>query len=148
MKANPLPDLDCACANLRRAARLVTQLYSHEMGGQLEPTQFALLTALDRLPGSSHVALGEALGLDKTSLSRNLRLMERNGWVQVAESEDLRRRGYRLTTSGRRLLTATKPRWKQAQSKLRNLVTSEDWETMQRLLVRVASAARQAQGRA
>jgi hypothetical protein len=56
---NPLPDLGCACANLRRAARLVTQLYSHEIGPEVEPAQFSLLLALHRIPGASQAPLGE-----------------------------------------------------------------------------------------
>src|SRR5580704_11887816 len=87
-----LPDIHCACAGIRRAARLVTQLYSHEMGWNAEPAQFSLLSALERHPGARQAPLGRALGLDKTTLSRNLKLMQRNGWVEAVPGKDRRER--------------------------------------------------------
>jgi len=137
----PLPDLECACASARRAARLVTQLYGHEMGSEIEPTQFALLTALKHSPASRQILLGEILGLDKTSLSRNLRLMERNGWIELTDSSDLRQRGYHLTAAGSKILAATKPAWNRAQRKLRQAVTPAEWESMHKVLNHVAEAA-------
>ncbi len=139
-----LPDLGCACANIRRAARLVTQLYGHEMGGEIEAAQFSLLTMLSRRPGSSQAPLGRRLGLDKTTLSRNLTLMKRNGWIEHAKSEDHRERGYRLTTAGEKLLAATRPGWKRAQDKLRASLGSGEWESIQAMFGRVARAAKDA----
>jgi DNA-binding MarR family transcriptional regulator len=87
---NPLPDLGCACANLRRAARLVTQFYSHEIGPDVEPAQFSLLSVLHRNHRASQAPLGRALGLDKTTMSRNLGLMGTNGWIGLDSTEDRR----------------------------------------------------------
>lgn len=140
MTREALPDIECACANIRRAARLVTQLYSHEMGGEIEPTQFALLTVLEQQPGCRQALLGEMLGIDKTSLSRNLRLIDKNGWIERAESSDQRERGYHLTATGRKLLAATQPKWKRAQRKLRDAITPAEWETMHNVFDRVARA--------
>ncbi len=142
--ANSLPDLHCPCANLRRAARLVTQLYSREMGAAIEPPQFALLTALNTRPGASQSPLGRALGLDKTTMSRNLKLMEKNGWIIPSDSEDKRERGYHLTPAGQKILTATKPGWSRAQTKLRTAMSSADWETMSEIIGRVTEAAQSA----
>jgi DNA-binding MarR family transcriptional regulator len=140
-KSKSLPDLDCACANLRRAARLVTQLYSHEIGTEVEPTQFSLLTALDRHPGASQAPLGRALGLDKTTMSRNLRLMQRNGWIELALTDDGRERGYRLTPAGEKIFSAAKPGWMRAQAKLRAGLRTGEWETLLKASGRVAEAA-------
>jgi DNA-binding MarR family transcriptional regulator len=146
-EAAVLPDLGCACANIRRAARLVTQLYDHEMGGGIEPAQFSLLTMLSRRPGSSQAPMGRTLGLDKTTLSRNLTLMKKNGWIEHAKSEDHRERGYRLTMAGEKLLSATRPAWRRAQEKLRASLGPGEWETMQAMLARVARAATEARAR-
>jgi DNA-binding MarR family transcriptional regulator len=140
-----LPDLNCACAGLRRAARLVTQLYSHEMGGNVEPTQFALLSALSQLPGASRSPIGYALGLDKTTLSRNLRVMEKNGWIEPALSEDRRERGYRLTALGGKILAEAKPGWLRAQAKLRAAFDPGEWEETLKAFDRTAEAALAAQ---
>jgi len=136
-----MPGLACACAGVRRAARLVTQLYASEMGTRLEPSQFALLFALSRQPGCSQAALGRALGFDKTTLSRNLRLLLRNGWIEIAKAGDQRERGCRLTTAGKQLLASTRPGWKRAQAKLRAALAEGEWESMLQMFDRVARAA-------
>ena len=67
-------DLQCACATTRRAARSVTQLYDHHLKvGGVESTQFALLSTVEGLGPSSQATIGRALGLEKTTLSRNCR---------------------------------------------------------------------------
>jgi len=143
---HPLPDLECACANVRRTARLVTQLYSHEMGGNVEPAQFSLLTVLSRKPGASQAPLGRALGLDKTTLSRNLRLMEKNGWIVPVLTDDHRERGYQLTAAGQKILAEAKPGWSRAQAKLRAALKPGEWESLLEVFGRVAEAALAAQG--
>jgi DNA-binding MarR family transcriptional regulator len=138
---NPLPDLGCACANLRRAARLVTKLYSHEIGPDVEPPQFSLLSALHRNPGASQAPLGRALGLDKTTMSRNLRLMETNRWIELDSTDDRRERCYRLTPAGEKILSAAKPGWMRAQAKLRAAMETGEWENLSTTFGRVAEAA-------
>jgi len=137
----PLPDLDCACATIRRTARLVTQMYSRQMGSNLEPTQFALLTALSRRPGASQSGLGRALGLDKTTMSRNLRLMAKHGWIEVALTCDRRERGYLLTKPGNKALAAAKPGWERAQSRMRAGLKTGEWEEILKVFGRVAEVA-------
>jgi DNA-binding MarR family transcriptional regulator len=141
MRTDALPDLECACANVRRAARLITQLFGQEMGNNVEPSQFSLLTALSRKPGTNQALLGNILGLDKTSLSRNLRLMQKNGWIEGAVSKDRRERGYRLTAAGEKLLAETRTGWQRAQAKLRRAMTAAEWDNMQKTFGHAAAAA-------
>ena len=90
----------------------------------IEPSQFVLLSVLAHISREApQVMLGEALGYDKTTLSRSLRLMQKNGWVTVSSSKDARERGYRLTSQGARMLQAAKPRWQGAQDKVRGAMT-------------------------
>jgi len=138
----PEIDIDCACASVRRTARLVTRLYAQKMGKALEPTQFSLLSLLHRMPGRGQSVLAEAFGLDKTTLSRNLRLMEKSGWIEPVSSHDLRERGYRLTAKGNRLLARAKPGWQKAQDKLRAAMTPAEWDAMMKAFRIAAGAAR------
>jgi DNA-binding MarR family transcriptional regulator len=137
-------DIHCACASARRTARLITRLYAQEMGNAIEPTQFSLLTALHRMPGRGQSALAKAFGLDKTTLSRNLLLMQKSGWIDPVSSDDLRERGYRLTAKGNRLLAKATPGWQKAQDKLRAAMTPAEWEAMMTAFGVAAGAARSA----
>jgi DNA-binding MarR family transcriptional regulator len=140
-----LPELGCVCATVRRTARLVTQVYDAELRGLVDAPQFALLSALDRKPGCPQAALGRILGLDKTTLSRNLRILERNGWIEPAPAGDLRERGFVLSADGKRLLTAARPRWTRAQERLRSAMTPQQWDALWGAFRAVTEAARTVQ---
>jgi DNA-binding MarR family transcriptional regulator len=143
-----LPDIECACATVRRAARLLTQLYDEEFRGHLEASQFTLLTALEGQPGCNQSLLAKALGMDKTTLSRNLSLLARKGWIERQMATDQRERGFRLTPAGRRLLKTARPAWRRAQVRLRSTMTGEQWDQMQQVLRNLTNATHQALNKA
>jgi hypothetical protein len=118
-----LPDLTCACATARRASRLVTRRYDHHLRPfGLEATQYALLSMIEAQPGVRQIALGTTLGLEKATLSRNLGLMERKGWVE----------GMTLTAAGRDLVRRARVGWSAAQAELQGTLGDVDWDAMRR----------------
>jgi DNA-binding MarR family transcriptional regulator len=137
-----LPKLPCACANLRRAARAVTQLYAEEIRrGGLEATQFGLLEALEATGPISQGRLGHGLGMDSTTLTRTLALVRKRGWIEIESGADRRERILRLTPAGRRQLERARPHWQRAQQRLRRALGDGDWQQLQRVLFRVTEAA-------
>jgi DNA-binding MarR family transcriptional regulator len=135
----------CACATIRRASRAVTQLYDTWLRDHgIEGPQFALLAMLERLGECNQRTMGQRFDLDKTTLSRNLKLLKQRGWIQVAPGTDARERRVALTPDGRRRLAAARPAWRNAQSRLRSALHGHDWDTMLRVLDGVTHAARQA----
>ena len=141
-----LPDLPCACATTRRAARAITQLYDrrlHEAG--IEAAQFGLLAVLDRMPGTSQMVQGRLLAMDKTTLSRNFKLLKQRGWIEPSPGKDERERGYRLARAGRERLQAAKPLWKAAQDRLQSIVGPRAWKTTLETLRALTQAAHAAQ---
>jgi DNA-binding MarR family transcriptional regulator len=136
-----LPRFDCACATVRRAARLVTQLYDGELRPHLQASQYALLSALERRPGCNQSTLAAAAAFDKTTLSRNLGLMARNGWIERSAAVDPRERGFRLSPAGRRLLRAARPGWSRAQKRFQSAMNGEEWVSMWRTLDVLTNAA-------
>jgi DNA-binding MarR family transcriptional regulator len=141
IKTEILPDIECACASVRRAARLVTQLYDEEFRGHLEASQFALLSALEHQSDCNQSMLAKALGMDKTTLSRNLRLLAKKGWIERQTATDQRERGFRLTTAGRGLIKTARPAWRRAQARLRSAMTAEQWDQMRQAFRDLTSAA-------
>src|SRR5438046_7461249 len=101
----------CTCLRLRKDARRITQVYD----GYVEPfgltiTQFGLLAHLRVLDGISVGALAEKLVMDPTTLTRNLRPLEREGLVRLErDPADRRSRTLHLTDQGRETLRAARP---------------------------------------
>lgn len=144
--AAALTDLPCACATARQVARVLTQLYDGRLRSSgMEAPQFSLLMTLEKEGECSQVDLGRRYGLDKTTVSRNLKLLERNGWIESAAAKDKRKRQFVLTTAGRKRLEAAKPQWKKAQDELRSGMTEQQWDAMFQAFRTVARAAQSLQ---
>ena len=83
--------LGCACFNLRKAARAVTQLYDDALRpAGILATQLPLLIATGRLERVTISQLAEAMVMDRTTLTRNLRPLERDGLVRTKPGKDRR----------------------------------------------------------
>ena len=95
----------CACFNLRKATRVVTQLYDEALKpAGLRSTQFAVLAATRALGPVSVNQLAEWIVMDRTTLTRNLKPLERDGLIAVRAGDDLRVRQVSLTAKGRKTL--------------------------------------------
>jgi DNA-binding MarR family transcriptional regulator len=106
----------CLCSKARKAARAVTRFYDrHFAGTELEPGQFTLLVGIRLTEPVPMARLAEHLGLDRTTFTRNLGVLERDGLAIVARGDDARQRLISLTDEGRRRLKAAMPRWEEAQ---------------------------------
>ena len=113
----------CHCLAARKAARAITRLYEEKLRPYgLRATQFSVLAAL-ALKGATPVGeLAELLGLERTSLTRSAALLERDGWLGAARSDDARERLLRITPAGRRKLEEAFLAWQEAQETVsRNL---------------------------
>ncbi len=134
----PSPVLPCACANLRRAARAVTRIYSRELRATgLELTQYTLLMALNAMGETTQGGLGRLLALDTTTLTRMLRPLRRRGWITVHAGDDRRERLLQLTPFGRRKLGRSRRHWQRAQERLRKGLGEPAWSQMGKLLAEV-----------
>jgi DNA-binding MarR family transcriptional regulator len=134
--------LPCACANLRRAARIVTQRYDHELQrAGIKATQFTLLQALECAEGISQGRLGEVLGLDSTTLTRTLALLRRKGWTQGEVGDDRRQVRLTLTKEGKRKYQSALRYWQSAQKQLRRVLGEAGWNQIMEASTRAAALA-------
>jgi DNA-binding MarR family transcriptional regulator len=118
-EATDLLPLPCACANIRRLSRLVTRLYDGELrDSDLEVTQFGVLSALDRLGDATHGELARGFGMDSTTMTRVVAVLERRGWVGRRAGADKRQRICAITADGRRQVEAARVGWRRAQDRL------------------------------
>ncbi|WP_371355529.1 MarR family winged helix-turn-helix transcriptional regulator [Pseudomonas chlororaphis] len=129
----------CLCINLRRAARGVSRFYDGALDGfGINVAQYSLLSNLQRLDQPSISSLAEAMGLDRSTLGRNLRVLEGEGLVRLSEGEDQRNRIVQLTEEGQQRLLAALPAWEAAQQRLIDRLGAEKRETLLALLNELA----------
>jgi len=108
---------NCAGWNSRLAARRITQFLDRELAGTgLSTAQLGLLALIATIADDTLGALAERAGLEKSTLSRNLRTLDAAGLIEIATVEaDLRRRAVWLTEAGALQLEAALPVWRKAQ---------------------------------
>ena len=107
----------CNCFALRRSARITTQLYeSYLRPIGIKPTQFTILAILANTGPIPLTTLADMAALERTGLTRNLKVIEKNGWIETyADAKDKRIRLIKMTDSGMQKLNEAIPLWKQAQ---------------------------------
>lgn len=128
-------DSYCSCAVLRRAARRVTQSYDKALKpAGLRLTQYSVLANLSRHEGLSITELAERLAMDRTTLTRNLRPMEREGWITRAAGADKRSRAVGITASGRALFERAFPLWQEAERGFRRKMGRDTVAELRQLL--------------
>ncbi|MBU2467666.1 MAG: MarR family winged helix-turn-helix transcriptional regulator [Proteobacteria bacterium] len=121
----------CAAYNLRRASRLVTQAFDQALSPTgLKVTQFSLLVSFLLSPGSNMVQLAHWLGMDRTTLSRNLKVLEKRGLVEMVPGEDRREQQVRITPAGRKLFEQACPLWFRAQERVVGGIGHEKWSAL------------------
>lgn len=126
--------LPCMCANFRRTARALTQLYENALRPLgLRATQLTILQALSRAGEVSHRQLGEMLAMDSTSLTRTLAIMRRKGWIAERAGKDRRERRLRLSSAGEKQLEHVSPVWEKVQSRLRHKLGEQVWTQLPQL---------------
>jgi DNA-binding MarR family transcriptional regulator len=110
---------NCACFNVRKSARVLTKHYDDALQSlELKPTQFTILAILSSVDAITVTELADAMILDRTTLTRNLRPLEKQGMIQTGAGDDRRTRMISLTKKGLNKLEAAIPLWKHAQKEV------------------------------
>ena len=114
----------CAVAASRRTARRLTQFLTDRMKGlDLNVAQFSLMAQIAGASDDSLGGLAQRSGLDPSTLSRNLQVLERQGLIEMAADDaDSRRRSVWLTIAGARQLEAGLAAWRKAHDELAALI--------------------------
>ncbi|MDH3581912.1 MAG: MarR family winged helix-turn-helix transcriptional regulator [Hyphomicrobiales bacterium] len=141
LNPDPMAVANCTCFNLRKAARSVTQLYD----GALKPsglraTQFTLLCAIENNGPAGITELARVLVTDRTTLTRNLKPLIEKELIESVDSADRRERPVALTPKGHKVLSGALPLWRDAQTRVTNILGRGNWA---RLLGDLNDAVRQ-----
>jgi DNA-binding MarR family transcriptional regulator len=135
----------CACSQVRRLARKISSLYDAVLAPEnLTITQYSLLANIARAGQLGHTALADKLGMERTTLTRNLRPLARAKLVVVASGLDRRQHLLQLTATGKRKLYRSLPLWEEAQRRFLSHFGSKSIQDLRVLLGSAESAATKA----
>ena len=128
----------CVLDNARRAARAVSRHYDR-LARQVGMTagQFSVLVAIRQVRERTTADLAGRLSMDRTTLVRNVALLERDGLVVSALSKDGKAKRYSVTDKGEALLQEALPLWRKAQRDVQELLGADEFlktiKTLKRL---------------
>lgn len=121
----------CAGLNFRKVSRVVTQHFDEILRPSgLLITQFTVLVALAKVRAIAITKLAEILVMDRTTLTRNLKPMQREGWLEIEPGQDKRTRIVSLSPAGEVALAKALPLWRQAQMNVVELLGESRWNTL------------------
>jgi DNA-binding MarR family transcriptional regulator len=134
----------CLDYNLRKASRIAAQHYEEVMKPcGLRNTQFSLLVATCLMDKPLITDLAHTLAMDRTTVSRNVKPLQRDGLLSIVAGEDKRSRHIVLTEAGRQRLLQAIPLWQKAHQSLQQKVGLEN---AQQLLTTLNTFGRQLSG--
>jgi DNA-binding MarR family transcriptional regulator len=132
----------CACFQLRRTARAVTRLFDEVLQPcGLRSPQFVMLVAIRASGQPTLPALAKALGVERSTLTRNLASLQRSGLVERRSVPGSQMSSVLLTRKGLGVLAEGVPLWQKAQSRFVGALTKRPWEEMLPLLEDIQTAA-------
>ena len=128
----------CMGLHVRRASRILTQVYDAAFRpARLVLNQFTLLVAIHLFESVPITRLAQELFTDQTTLTRNIKLLEKRGLVAIHSGEDRRIRLVSLTVEGQIALEQALPLWEQAQTEVMQHFGQQKWQTLLSLLSEV-----------
>lgn len=130
-----LPEtVGCLCLASRRAARAITRKFDSALRVHgLKATQFSLLAALELKGPQTIGALAQFIGADRTTLTRNLALMEEQALVSIRNGEDARAHVVSIDRAGRQKLKGAFRAWSATQKQLTNALGADAAESLRRI---------------
>lgn len=121
----------CFAEQLRSANRAITRLYTEHLGdSEIGIAQLSLLIRLYYFGEITLSRLAQNLETDRTTLTRNVQILERSGHLEIVGGEDRRQRKVRLTDRGFESLKIAIPRWLKAQEALRLQLGDSLWNEL------------------
>jgi len=125
----------CMGMHVRRASRIMTQVYDAALRpAGLVLNQFTLLVSIHLFESTPITRLAQELFTDQTTLTRNLKLLEKRGLVAIKPGEDRRVKLVSLTTEGQSVLAQALPLWEQAQAEVMQHFGQQKWQMLLSLL--------------
>src|SRR6476469_7420038 len=132
----------CACHRIRAEARVVTRAYDAALRPVgVRATQLSVLLAVAAEDDMSITALAKFMGMDRSTLTRNLRPLEKEGLITLGDEGWRRSRTLEITKAGRSRLREALPLWNRAQQALKRRLGDRTWNAVHAVLDHLIRAA-------
>jgi MarR family transcriptional regulator, organic hydroperoxide resistance regulator len=124
-QSSPFP---CLCAVIRKTGRCLTKQYDHYLKPSgLKVTQYSMLVNILRNPGITVSELAKLLLMDQTTVTRNLRVLEKSGYIRInPDAADQRVKRIQVTDTGNAKLDEARPLWEIAQVEMVRILGREE----------------------
>ena len=133
----------CVCHNLRKTSRAITQFYDKLLAPSgVTITQLALLRAISIGNSSTISEISRQMYMDRTTLTRNLQLLEKQDFIQFESSIDRRKRIVTITSRGKAQITKALPLWEKAQGIIMEKFGKGNWRAIKMGLNEISDIAR------
>ncbi|WP_415238396.1 MarR family winged helix-turn-helix transcriptional regulator [Seleniivibrio woodruffii] len=130
----------CNCVNIRRASQAVTEIYDGYLSESgLKIGQFSMLRHISYMEPVNVSRLAEKMRLDRTTLVRGLKILEKEGYVADTSDAGTRSRSLKLTVEGHNVLAEAEPMWQAAQKHLEEHMGKDTLKDLVSLLSKLES---------
>ena len=121
----------CINFNLKKAQRFLTKLYDSELKKVgIRSTQFSILGILCRRGTMTISKFSDFLTVERTTLTRNLRPLERDGLIKIQSGKDKRNKEITITNKGKNVFAKAFPLWQQAQKRIKDEIGLPKFESI------------------
>jgi DNA-binding MarR family transcriptional regulator len=133
----------CVCHNLRKTSRVITQFYDRLLAPSgITATQLALLRTI-LVGGSSMISeISKEMYMDRTTLTRSLDLLEKQGFIQIGSCSDRRKRIVTITSKGKAQISKALPLWEKAQGIIMEKFGKGNWREIKMELNELSNIAK------
>jgi DNA-binding MarR family transcriptional regulator len=129
---------ECIAVRVRLINRVVTAIYDEALRPHgLRVGQGNILVAVARMGETRPAAICRMLRIEKSTLSRDVELMKKNGWLEADPPTGGRNQTIRVTIEGLKLLERSKPSWEKAQAEAKLLIGADGVEALSRIAARL-----------
>ena len=132
----------CVADKLRLLNRIITKIYDQALRpAGLTTSQMNILVVVAKYGEAPPLQVGNWLYMEKSTLSRNIRRLRRNGWLRVLQSDQGRHHTLKLTPRGNRALGQGLPLWQSAQKEAAAILGNSGIQELMRIAGTVRSTA-------
>ena len=132
---------NCLCTSVRKSARNISQIYNEHLqqsGEKINPNQVSILVALSQIEKKTNSELSILLKMQRTTLTRNLSVLDKSGLIETYSGLDERMKFTKLSKKGNQVLDKILPYWKNAQNQTKKIL-GEDLHLFQENLKKISN---------